>query len=133
MKPSKILREYIEKRVRDAYGKETEAEKIYKQARADFEEEVKRANEKIKKYFEEVRAEINNPHNFPISTSTTTPFSTWCYGGELSAVEKASRQAEKDRTSKVLTTIEDILIELELGGTKAQLEERLANLGKEEE
>ncbi len=133
MKPSKILKDYIERRVKEVYGEETEAEKIYKQARADFEEEVKKANEKIKEYIIQVKNEINNPHNFSISTSTTTPFSTWCYGGELSDIQKASRQAEKDRTEKISKTIEDILIELELGGTKAQLEERLANLGKEEE
>ena len=78
-----------------------------------------------------LKGEINNPHNFRISTNTSYAFSTWGYGGELSELEKASRQAEKERNSKIITTIEDILIELELGGTKAQLEERLAQLGKE--
>lgn len=128
MKPSKVLKEYIERKVRDAYGKETEVELEYKQARKDFEEEVEKANNKIKEYIMQVREEINNPHNFKISTGTTTPFSTWSYSSEISELQKASRKAEQDRLDKINSTIEDILIELELGGTKAQLEERLANL-----
>lgn len=131
MKPSKVLKEYIEKKVREAYGKETQAEIDFKQARADFEKEIKEANAKVMEYIEKLKGEINNPHNFRISTNTSYAFSTWGYGGELSELEKASRQAEKERNSKIITTIEDILIELELGGTKAQLEERLAQLGKE--
>lgn len=128
MKPSKVLKEYIERKVREAYGKESQAELDYKQARKDFEEEVEKANAKVKEYISKVYQEIPNPHKFTISTSTTHPFSTWSYGGEMSELQKASRKAEQDRLSKINTTIEDILIELELGGTKAQLEERLANL-----
>lgn len=128
MKPSKVLKEYIERKVKEAYGKESQAELDYKQARKEFEEEVEKANAKVKEYISKVYQEIPNPHSFKVSTSTTTPFSTWCYGGEMSELQKASRKAEQERLEKINTTIEDILIELELGGTKAQLEERLANL-----
>lgn len=128
MKPSKVLKEYIERKVKEAYGKESQAELDYKQARKEFEEEVEKANAKVREFTAQVYQNINNPHNFKVSTSSTTPFTTWCYGGEMDELQKASRKAEQERHDKINTTIEDILIELELGGTKAQLEERLANL-----
>lgn len=128
MKPSKVLKEYIERKVKEAYGKESQAELDYKQARKEFEEEVEKANAKVKEFIAQTYQTINNPYNFQVSTGTTTPFSTWYYGGELTDLQKASREAQQERVNKINTTIEDILIELELGGTKAQLEERLANL-----
>lgn len=133
MKPSKILKEYIEKRVKEAYGKESQEEIDFRQARADFEVEIKKANERIKDFISQVENEIVNPHNFYISRSSSCPFSTWSYGGERTPIEKASKEAEGKRIRLINETIEDILIELELGGTKAQLEERLAKLGKENE
>lgn len=128
MKPSKVLKEYIERKVREAYGKKSEVELEYEQARKDFEEEVAKANQKVKEYMEQVAKEIPNPHNFSLTTSTSYAYSTWRYGGETPQIQKNKEQAEKERTEKINKTIEDILIELELGGTKAQLEERLANL-----
>ena len=74
MKPSKILKEYIEKRVKEAYGKESQEEIDFRQARADFETEIKKANERIKDFISQVENEIVNPHNFYIIRSSSCPF-----------------------------------------------------------
>lgn len=128
MKPSKVLKEYIERKVREAYGKKSDIEIEYEQARKNFEEAVAKANKQVKEYVENLAKEIPNPHNFHISIGTSYAYSTWSYSGVQSELKIASDKAEKERHEKINQTIEDILIELELGGTKAQLEERLANL-----
>lgn len=132
MRVTKIIREYVEKKVKEIYAGETQAEKDYKKAKAEYEEELKKANEKIQKLIKEVASEINNPYDLRLDISTNTIYTSWSYGGQLPAIQEKARLAENERCEKRKKAIEDILVNLELGGTKTELEKMLANLEKQE-
>lgn len=128
MRVTKIIRDYVEKRVNEIYGELTEEEKLYEEEKAKFENEVKLANERIRKIIEEESEKIPNPYGLRLDITTSTIYSTWRYGGELPEIQAKARIKENERADKKNKAIENILITLELGGTKAQLEEMLKEL-----
>lgn len=130
MRVTKIIREYVEKRVKEIYSKESAEELAYEQAKAEYEEELKKANAKIQELIKQVASEINNPHNLRLDISTSTIFTNWGYGGVIPEIEEKARKAKDERCAKKSKAIEDILVNLELGGTKAELEEMLSKLEK---
>lgn len=128
MRVTKIIREYVEKRVREIYGEPTAEERLYEEEKTKFENEIKLANERIRKIIEEEAKKISNPYGLHLDITTSTIYSSWRYGGELPEIQAKAREKENERSEKKRKAIEDILVNLELGGTKAQLEEMLNNL-----
>lgn len=131
MRVTKLIREYVEKRVNAAYPK-SEAELIWEEKSRRTHEALTRANGIIEAYSKKIAEELNA--EFGLGDYKLEPFegrnwfcASW-YGD--CAEYKASRKAEEERHKKIRETVEEILISLELGGTKAELEEMLANIGK---
>lgn len=129
MRVTRIIREYVEKRVKEVYGEETEIEKKYKEEKKRFEEEIEKANQDVKEYIHERMKEINNPYNFYVCTNTTYAYGTSCWSdNQHSELYNQARKAERERLTKRDNAIENIFVTLELGGNKQQLEEMLNNL-----
>lgn len=129
MRVTKIIREYVEKRVRDIYGKETPIELEYKQAKEDLKKELEKANKEIneiiRKYAEE---NIKNPYGLDIDITSSTIYGEWRWRSEKPEIQKKADKAQTERLEKQSQALENIFVTLELGGNKAQLEEMLNNL-----
>lgn len=129
MRVTKIIREYVEKRVREIYGKETPIELEYKQAKEDLKKELEKANKEIneiiRKYAEE---NIKNPYGLDIDIISSTIYGGWRWRSEKPEIQKKADKAQTERLEKQSQALENIFVTLELGGNKAQLEEMLNNL-----
>lgn len=120
MRVTKIIREYVEKTVTNAlpYGAPTEEYKAAQAEMAKLQEEV---NKKVVKYAAEVCAEANKqlPEGFVIKLHSAYPITQSCFNSPLDCT---ARLHEKEIREKRAAAVEQILLELELGATKADLE-----------
>ena len=131
MRVTKIIREYVEKRVKEVYGEKTEIEKKYDEEKAKFEKEIEKANKEMRKMIEEyAEKNIKNPYGFKLDITTSYTYSKgWHYSSDTkSELEIQAKDAENERAKKKQDALENIFVTLELGGNKAQLEEMLNNL-----
>ena len=131
MRVTKLIREYVEKKVKEAYPK-SEAELIWEEKSRRTNEALTRANDIVEAYAKKIAEEINA--EFGLGDYNLKPFEgrNWfstSYYGDCEEF-RACRKAEDERRKKIAETIEEILINLELGGTKADLDEMLAKVGK---
>jgi hypothetical protein len=130
MRVTKTIKEYIEKRVKAIMPTTSEAEEKWNKERqlvADFRES---ATKKLERYASELIAEFYEENGF-------TPSNTWALfpndwikvseKGYLPSKYEADT-AKNKRTKEINEAIENIIVALELGGTKAELEEMLNNL-----
>lgn len=129
MRVTKIIREYVEKRVKEVYGKETAEEIEYNKAKEELKKELERANKEIDEIIRNYAKEhINNPYNLDIDITSSTVFGDWRWRKEKPEIQVKAEEKQKERLEKQSKALEDIFVTLELGGNKAQLEEMLANL-----
>ena len=128
MRVTKIIREYVEKRVKEVYGKETAEEIEYNKAREDLKKELEKANKEIDEIIREYAKKIPNPYGLDIDITSSTVFGDWRWRSEKTEIQKKAEQAQNERLKKQSQALEDIFVTLELGGNKAQLEEMLNNL-----
>ncbi len=123
MRVTKIIREYVEKTIiaKMPYG---EPSTTYKQHCQSLEDLTSQLNEQIDAYAEELLACIGNlPEGFTIKKTHWSIFesSTW-----NSPMYTAASAHERKVREKRAEAIESILVELELGATKADLERLIA-------
>jgi hypothetical protein len=131
MRVTKLTRDYVEKRVKEQFPKtaeefawEVEQDKMHKA----FEE----ADELMKTYAELVVKQLNEKYElkgYCLGTYHNYSYVTDTYSSD-SEIYWASVKAKEARIKKMNETIENILVSLELGGTKADLDEMLANIEK---
>ena len=121
MRVTKLIREYVEKTITNkmAYGEPT---KKFEAARKLLDETKQSVEEKVEAYAKTLVAEANSglPEGFRIYLSDA-------YGYVRSShydapLAKAAVAHEREVREKRKTAIESILLELELGATKADLE-----------
>ena len=128
MRVSKTVREYIEKQVRAKFEK-TENELQYEQN----EQLVNSANQEYLARLEQAKAQIiqqlivekgiTEDIAKTQDTRYSTPFTTW------GTTAKSKSENDKVARHKVICEkIDDIIVALELGGTKADLEKMLAEI-----
>ena len=128
MRVSKVVREYIEKQVWAKFPKtenEIKAEEISKmvsKAREEQRELIKKAKKEIAdsivaKYglTKEMGSQQSDYQNYE--------FSTW-----NSPIEMKANTDKENRRKAVNQKIDDIIVTLELGGTKADLEKMLSEI-----
>ena len=125
MRVTKLIREYVEKTIttKMAFGEPTEN---FKAARKLLDETEQSVEEKVEAYAKTLVAEANSglPEGFKIYLSDT-------YGYVRSShydapLAKAAAAHEREVHAKRKAAIESILLELELGATKADLERLIA-------
>lgn len=134
MRVTKLIREYVEKKVKEAYPK-SEAELIWEEKSRRANEALTRANDIVEAYAKKIGEEINFEFGlvdgYRIKAFDGRNWFGTSWYGDCEEYQ-ASRKAEDERRKKIAETIEEILISLELGGTRADLDEMLAKVGKGE-
>lgn len=123
MRVTKIIREYVEKTInaKMPYGEPTTT---YNQHRQCLNDLTSQLNEKVNAYAEELLAGVGNlPEGFTIKRTHWSVFenSTW-----NSPMHTAASNHEREVRENREKAIETILVELELGATKADLERLIA-------
>ena len=123
MRVTKIIREYVEKTIKEKmpYGEPTITYKQHCQSLNDLTSQL---NEKINAYAEELLASVGNlPEGFTIKKSHWSIFESSSWNSPMhTAASVHERQVRENREK----AIENILVELELGATKADLERLIA-------
>ena len=132
MRVTKLIREYVEKKVNESYPKSV-AELVYEEHGKKINEAITEANEKVYEYAKALAEELNIKYGFPSDSNLracdhyNSITNKYNYDSE---VYQAYRKAKDEREKKIEAKIEEILLTLELGGSKADLDEMLANIGK---
>lgn len=124
MRVTKIIREYVEKTINEklAYGAPTAD---YNAAVSKMKDLQKEVNVQVVAYAEKLCAEVNAklPEGFSIKLHTDYPVTSNDYNSPLYC---AAKKHEDEIRKKRREAIENILVELELGATKADLERLIA-------
>lgn len=132
MKVTRLIKEYVAEQVMTKYP-ETEAEKQYTKEIKIIENKVQELNEKLKDYALDLCEQANkdlgiedwaidenvhlySPTRYLISSGWNNPY------------VKSLNSLKNERKEKINNTIKDILVNLELGATKAELDEMLKKL-----
>lgn len=129
MKVTKIIREYVESEVAKAYEKKTPEEVAYDKLSkkiASFREKVS-----AEMYFaiEEAIERFREEHNIPEDVQLfRTNFSLVNVNDWDSVIRKNSETAKNKRIEQRDKKVKDILLNLELGATRAELDEMLSHL-----
>lgn len=119
MRVTKIIREYVEKTVtaKMPYGAPTEE---YQAANKELNSLCERLEKQVDTYAEELLASVSNlPEDFTIKKTSHRIFSASSWNSPMC---EASNAHEREIRDKRAAAIERILLELELGATKADLE-----------
>ena len=132
MRVTRLIREYVEKKVRESYPKSV-AELVYEKHSKNLNEAITEANEKVYEFTKKLAEELNAKYGFPADSNLqacndyNTIKSKYDYDSEI---YQAYSKARGERQMKIKEKIEEILLTLELGGSKADLDEMLANIGR---
>lgn len=128
MRVSKTVREYIEKQVASKFPK-TEEELNYEQLSNFVNLANQKYDERMLQLKDKVVAELMEEYNFPRQVLCENhrigyqQFSSW-----NTQARQDSDNARRVREAAVCEKIDDIIVTLELGGTKADLEKMLAEI-----
>lgn len=123
MRVTKIIREYIEKTIaaKMPYGEPTITYKQHCQSLNDLTSQL---NEKMDAYAEELLASVGNlPEGFTIKKSHWSTFESSTWNSPMCIAAGNHERKVRENREKA---IETILVELELGATKADLERLIA-------
>ena len=129
MKVTKLIREYVETEVAKAYEKKAPEEVAYDKLSkkiASFREKVS-----AEMYFaiEEAIERFREEHNIPEDVQLfRTNHSLVAVNDWDSVIRKNSETAKNKRLEERDKKVKEILLNLELGATKAELDEMLAHL-----
>ena len=123
MRVTKIIREYVEKTIvaKMPYGEPTETYKQHSKALSDLRDQLE---EKVDTYAQELLNGIGNlPEGFVIKRSGYCVFNSSSYNSSMYDADQAHQREVREKRQ---AAIESILLELELGATKADLERLIA-------
>lgn len=130
MRVTKTIKDYIEKRVKAIMPTTTPEEEAYNKERQLVEDFRKSAEAKLKAYASELIAEFHEESGIAPTEYFKIKPNCWMgvsYEGQLPTAAKANT-AKNKRVKETSEAIENIIVTLELGGTRAELEEMLNNL-----
>ncbi len=119
MRVTKIIREYVEKTVtaKMPYGAPM---KEYQTADKELDNLCERLEKQVDTYAEELLASVNNlPEGFTIKRSNYRIFSASSWNSPMHCASNTHQQEIRDKRA---AAVQRILLELELGATKADLE-----------
>lgn len=123
MRVTKIIREYVEKTITEKmpYGEPTQTYKKHQQGLTDLCDQL---NEKINTYAEELLAGVGNlPEGFTIKKTHWSIFESSTWNSPMHTAASTHERKVREARAKAIDTI---LVELELGATKADLERLIA-------
>jgi hypothetical protein len=123
MRVTKIIREYVEKTVTNAlpFGAPREE---YIAADRKLNDLCNQLEEQVDTYAKELLANIGNlPEGFTIKRTNTSIFSASSWNSPMHCASNTHQRKIRDKRA---AAVERILVELELGATKADLERLIA-------
>ena len=123
MRVTKLIREYVEKTVnaKVPYGEPTQTYKQHQQALADL---CGQLEEKVDTYAQDLLAGVGNlPEGFTITRTQYHIFNSSTYNSPLYNADRAHQYEVRKKRQEA---IDSILLSLELGATKADLERLIA-------
>ena len=132
MRVTRLIRDYVEKSVKANYPKSAE-ELAWDERSKKLSEAMTEANEIVEAFAEKVIAELNEKYGFAegYDRLKKTQYAIVRSDGQFDdPIYNASYQAKRKREQEIYEKIEEILLTLELGGTKADLDEMIKNIGK---
>lgn len=136
MKVTKLIREYVAEQVAAKYP-ETEGEKLYREKLDEIQNKIDELNNQIKEYALKLCQQANKDLGIDIWADKDDKIHLPC---RYSLIVSGSynnpyaihlRTLKNERNKKIDDTIKNILVNLELGATKAELDEMLKNLGED--
>lgn len=136
MKVTRLIKEYVAEQVTAKYP-ETEAEKQYKEKLDKIENKVNELNIQIKQYALKLCKQANEDLGIDVWADKNDKIHLTSYcciiaSGSYNNPYAINLQILKnDRNKKISDTIKNILVNLELGATKAELDMMLKNLGED--
>nr|DAN88186.1 MAG TPA: hypothetical protein [Caudoviricetes sp.] len=136
MKVTKLIREYVAEQVTAKYP-ETEGEKLYREKLDEIQNKTDELNNQIKEYALKLCQQANEDLGIDAWVDKNDKIhlsSCYCIassGSYNNPYATNLRTLKNDRNKKINDTIKNILVNLELGATKAELDEMLKNLGED--
>ena len=131
MRVSKTVRSYIEKRVKEKFSAISPEEQTYKELQEIMSEAQEKARERISESNQKILADINAYYGLKDEFAfRERENQCLVYGPYIANTPIAikAREEEKKRRDKIGETIENIIVNLELGGTKEDLERMLKEI-----
>ena len=132
---SEISEKYIKKEVSEIFNSHiTEEEKVFHEFVKKMKAEVRSINKECRALIEKRIKEFNETYNLTNETGISfNPKKTFCECNEYITEDEMeigikSYEARKERQKKIDKTVEDIILTLELGGTKEDLDRMLNEL-----
>jgi hypothetical protein len=132
---SEISEKYIKKEVSEIFNSHiTEEEKVFNEFVKKMKAEVRSINKECRALIEKRAQEFNETYNLTNKAGINfNPKKTFCECNEYmterrTEIGKKSDKAERERQKKIDKTVEDIILTLELGGTKEDLDRMLNEL-----
>ena len=132
---SEISEKYIKKEVSEIFNSHiTEEEKAFNEFVKKMKAEVRSINKECRALIEKRALEFNEAHNLTNETGIRfNPKKTFCECNEYITEDEMeigikSYKARKKRQKEIDKTVEDIILTLELGGTKEDLDRMLNEL-----
>ena len=139
MRVTKLIKEYVEEEVSKAFSNYKEEElKELKDKNTEIKEYIDNINEKLRnesqKIIEEIVQKFNIEDSYPDNkyrNSLEVRYNPIEYNEYYTVLRKEIDKIDQEKRNKINETIKNILIELELGATKKDLDQMIKNLGKE--
>lgn len=129
MRVTKIIREYVETEVAKAYEKKMPEEVAYDKLREEITDFRKKVNDEMYHAIEEAIALFREEHNIPEDVKLfRTDYNLISENYWSSIIRQNSETAKKKRIEQRDKKVKDILLNLELGATRAELDEMLSHL-----
>lgn len=133
MKVTRLIREYVAEQVAAKYP-ETEAEKQYKEKLARIRNKEEELNKKIKDYALDLCEQANKDLDID-NWEREDHFHLYNYCSYISdgynnPYARNLNSLKEERTKKINEAVKNILVNLELGATKAELDMMLRKLGE---
>lgn len=134
MRVTKTIKDYVTRMVSEIYSEPTEEEKALKTLAEEIAVTVDEINKEFRPIIEKRLEEFNIAHNLDkktgglkLSNECICISNSWeltCY----SEIGKTAKKAKEAREKKINEAIENIILTLELGGNKADLDRMLNEL-----
>lgn len=130
MRVTKTIREYIEKQVKAIMPKTSPEEEIYQFEYQKIQDFRNSASEKLKAYASELIAEFYEENGFTPTESWSLKPNSWMGINESGSLPSCAKSyvAKSQREKATRDAIENIIVTLELGGNKADLDKILSDL-----
>ena len=132
MRVTKIVREYIEESVSKAMSEKSTAEKEYDAFHNDIRQFIEQVEDEVKNMVNEAIENYRMTHNVPDDIKITQTDYTLIHCGDWnSALRNEAAAMKRKRETARERAVKDIIVTLELGGNKADLDAMLNKVATE--